>query len=166
MGACCSKSDVQGGKFVGVSGNGDAAVLDSAGAAVGVRQNSFSLAASSGRWMKFGSLRKRNSSGYYEDNDLPINRQVNVAGKMCMNGASNVACLYTQQGKKGTNQDAMVVWEVGCSVLPHVMNMTTQPYPSSLFGSIGCRMVGAQSFRLFCLETEGVCLADEALPIA
>ncbi|KAI4388543.1 hypothetical protein MLD38_000862 [Melastoma candidum] len=111
MGACCSKSDVQGGKFVGVSGNGDAAVLDSAGAAVGVRQNSFSLAASSGRWMKFGSLRKRNSSGYYEDNDLPINRQVNVAGKMCMNGASNVACLYTQQGKKGTNQDAMVVWE-------------------------------------------------------
>ncbi|KAI4321763.1 hypothetical protein MLD38_035109 [Melastoma candidum] len=126
MGACCSKSGVQGRNFVGVSGDGDATMVGSTGAAVGVRQNSFSLSASSGRWMKLGSLRKRNTSGYYyEDNDLPINRQVNVAGRMFMNGASNVASLYTQQGKKGTNQDAMVVWEVRCSVLSHVMTMTT-----------------------------------------
>jgi hypothetical protein len=35
-----------------------------------------------------------------------------VAGRMCANGSSAVACLHTQQGRKGTNQDAMVVWEV------------------------------------------------------
>ncbi|KAF0896019.1 hypothetical protein E2562_018151 [Oryza meyeriana var. granulata] len=34
-----------------------------------------------------------------------------VEGRMCVNGASAAACLHTQQGRKGTNQDAMVVWE-------------------------------------------------------
>lgn len=33
-------------------------------------------------------------------------------GRLIENGACNKACLYTQQGKKGTNQDAMIVWEV------------------------------------------------------
>lgn len=35
-----------------------------------------------------------------------------VPGRLYLNGASEIACLYTQQGKKGTNQDAMLVWEV------------------------------------------------------
>ena len=35
-----------------------------------------------------------------------------VAGRTCANGASAAACLHTQQGRKGTNQDAMLVWEV------------------------------------------------------
>ncbi|KAL0717755.1 hypothetical protein Bca4012_067077 [Brassica carinata] len=34
-----------------------------------------------------------------------------VPGRMFMNGSSDVACIFTQQGKKGPNQDAMVVWE-------------------------------------------------------
>ncbi|KAJ3707465.1 hypothetical protein LUZ61_011170 [Rhynchospora tenuis] len=34
-----------------------------------------------------------------------------VSGRMYLNGASEVASIYTQQGKKGTNQDAMVVCE-------------------------------------------------------
>ncbi|KAI7749144.1 LOW QUALITY PROTEIN: hypothetical protein M8C21_024370, partial [Ambrosia artemisiifolia] len=34
-----------------------------------------------------------------------------ITGRMCLNGASEVASLFTQQGKKGTNQDAMIVWE-------------------------------------------------------
>lgn len=32
-------------------------------------------------------------------------------GRICANGASSNACIFTQQGRKGTNQDAMVVWE-------------------------------------------------------
>ncbi|KAJ0965225.1 hypothetical protein J5N97_026363 [Dioscorea zingiberensis] len=32
-------------------------------------------------------------------------------GRMFFNSSSEVACLFTQQGKKGTNQDAMIVWE-------------------------------------------------------
>jgi len=33
-------------------------------------------------------------------------------GRMFRIGASESACLFTQQGRKGTNQDAMLVWEV------------------------------------------------------
>ncbi|KAI3830918.1 hypothetical protein MKW92_046936 [Papaver armeniacum] len=32
-------------------------------------------------------------------------------GRLYSNGSSNAASLFTQQGKKGTNQDAMIVWE-------------------------------------------------------
>eukprot|EP01018_Ginkgo_biloba_P001145 Gb_05168 [translate_table: standard] len=34
-----------------------------------------------------------------------------IPGRMCMNGSSTAACMFTQQGRKGTNQDAMLVWE-------------------------------------------------------
>lgn len=34
-----------------------------------------------------------------------------IPGRFFLNGASEVASLFTQQGKKGTNQDAMIVWE-------------------------------------------------------
>ncbi|MQM01784.1 hypothetical protein Taro_034541 [Colocasia esculenta] len=34
-----------------------------------------------------------------------------VPGRLFLNGSSEVACLFTQQGRKGTNQDAMLVWE-------------------------------------------------------
>ncbi|KAJ9546112.1 hypothetical protein OSB04_025819 [Centaurea solstitialis] len=34
-----------------------------------------------------------------------------IQGRMFLNGSSEFASLFTQQGKKGTNQDAMVVWE-------------------------------------------------------
>lgn len=35
-----------------------------------------------------------------------------IPGRMFLNGSSDIASLYSQQGKKGTNQDAMIVWEV------------------------------------------------------
>ncbi|KAI8030733.1 putative protein phosphatase 2C 33 [Camellia lanceoleosa] len=34
-----------------------------------------------------------------------------IPGRMFLNGSTEVASLFTQQGKKGTNQDAMIVWE-------------------------------------------------------
>ncbi|OIT38502.1 PREDICTED: probable protein phosphatase 2C 33 [Nicotiana attenuata] len=34
-----------------------------------------------------------------------------IPGRMLLNGSSEVASLFTQQGKKGPNQDAMIVWE-------------------------------------------------------
>ncbi|XP_071725742.1 probable protein phosphatase 2C 66 [Rutidosis leptorrhynchoides] len=34
-----------------------------------------------------------------------------VPGRLFGNGSTSIASLYTQQGKKGTNQDAMIVWE-------------------------------------------------------
>ncbi|KAK4487928.1 hypothetical protein RD792_003666 [Penstemon davidsonii] len=34
-----------------------------------------------------------------------------IPGQMFWNGSSDIASIFTQQGKKGTNQDAMIVWE-------------------------------------------------------
>ncbi|CAA2999015.1 probable phosphatase 2C 33 [Olea europaea subsp. europaea] len=42
----------------------------------------------------------------------PFNEQLRkTPGRMFLNGSSDVTSLFTQQGKKGTNQDAMLVWE-------------------------------------------------------
>ncbi|MED6147897.1 hypothetical protein PIB30_048215 [Stylosanthes scabra] len=38
-----------------------------------------------------------------------------IPGRMHLNGSSEVASLYCKQGKKGINQDAMLVWENFCS---------------------------------------------------
>ncbi|XP_020261551.1 probable protein phosphatase 2C 33 [Asparagus officinalis] len=38
-----------------------------------------------------------------------------IPGRMFLNGASGIASMFTQQGKKGTNQDAMIVWENFCA---------------------------------------------------
>lgn len=35
-----------------------------------------------------------------------------IPGRLFGNGSCSFASLHTQQGKKGTNQDAMIVWEV------------------------------------------------------
>lgn len=35
-----------------------------------------------------------------------------VPGRMFLNGSSDVASMYCKQGRKGVNQDAMLVWEV------------------------------------------------------
>lgn len=84
---------------------------DAAGAATEKQSSS-----SSRRWKKIGSIGKLKfgSSGYCEGalNQPSYQSQIHVVGRMCSNGASHAACLYTQQGKKGANQDAMLVWEV------------------------------------------------------
>ena len=61
---------------------------------------------SSKRWI----TRKKTRGEKVGDRDVA--HQVEIPGRLISNGGSKVACLYTQQGKKGTNQDAMLVWEV------------------------------------------------------
>ncbi|CAI8592101.1 unnamed protein product [Vicia faba] len=38
-----------------------------------------------------------------------------LPGRMFLNGSSDVASMYCKQGRKGVNQDAMLVWENFCS---------------------------------------------------
>ncbi|XP_061351178.1 probable protein phosphatase 2C 33 isoform X2 [Gastrolobium bilobum] len=57
---------------------------------------------------RFGS---RATSFEYWRNE-PLHR---IPGRIFLNGSTQVASLFTQQGKKGTNQDAMIVWENFCS---------------------------------------------------
>ncbi|KAL8544697.1 hypothetical protein ACS0TY_005069 [Phlomoides rotata] len=52
-------------------------------------------------------LGSRNSSFDYRREEQ-LHR---TPGRMFLNGSSEIASLYTQQGRKGTNQDAMIVWE-------------------------------------------------------
>jgi hypothetical protein len=67
-----------------------------------------------------------------------------VAGRTCANGASAAACLHTQQGRKGTNQDAMVVWEVSCR---HTAVFSFVPVDlESLIGG-GARSTGDSLFK-------------------
>lgn len=42
-----------------------------------------------------------------------------IPERMFLNGSSDVACIFTKQGKKGTNQDSMLVWEV--TINKHVL---------------------------------------------
>ncbi|XP_071712068.1 probable protein phosphatase 2C 33 [Rutidosis leptorrhynchoides] len=56
------------------------------------------------------SLKKKTSrsSSFNTQREDRLHR---IPGRMFLNGSSEVASLFTQQGKKGTNQDAMIVWE-------------------------------------------------------
>ncbi|OIW20746.1 hypothetical protein TanjilG_21811 [Lupinus angustifolius] len=56
-------------------------------------------------------LGSHSSSTEYWKNE-PLHR---VPGRIFLNGSTQFASLFTQQGKKGTNQDAMLVWENFCS---------------------------------------------------
>lgn len=65
----------------------------------------------------FSSLQASGESGKARGRSKEEEEQLReVPGRMCLNGSSSVASLFTQRGKKGTNQDAMIVWEV-CSFL-------------------------------------------------
>lgn len=57
----------------------------------------------------------RNSSFDYRREDPALHR---IPGRIFLNGSTEVASLFTQQGKKGTNQDAMIVWEVTTYLSP------------------------------------------------
>lgn len=53
----------------------------------------------------------RSYSDYLLSESKKGNKLSNIPGRMHLNGASSVASLFTKQGKKGPNQDAMIVWE-------------------------------------------------------
>lgn len=57
-----------------------------------------------------GSGRWRRPRGYKGGGEIEGTQQ--VLDRLISNGSSKSACLYTQQGKKGTNQDAMLFFEV------------------------------------------------------
>ncbi|KAK8317427.1 hypothetical protein V6Z11_A13G106200 [Gossypium hirsutum] len=60
----------------------------------------------------FDYRKKRNSRKKSGSVDFRKEEQLHrIPGRLFLNGSSGVASLYTQQGKKGTNQDAMIVWE-------------------------------------------------------
>ncbi|KAF8111741.1 hypothetical protein N665_0073s0096 [Sinapis alba] len=50
---------------------------------------------------------RRTSSGRI----VSLNNLVSIPNRITSNGKSKSSCVFTQQGRKGINQDAMIVWE-------------------------------------------------------
>lgn len=62
-----------------------------------------------GKKRKSSKKKTSRSSSFNSQREDHLHR---IPGRLFLNGSSEVASLFTQQGKKGTNQDAMIVWEV------------------------------------------------------
>ena len=48
----------------------------------------------------------------FSDHVMALQHLPSIPNRIFMNGKSRTSCIFTQQGRKGINQDAMVVWEV------------------------------------------------------
>ncbi|KAK6934709.1 PPM-type phosphatase-like domain [Dillenia turbinata] len=120
MGSCYSTVH-KGSESVG-RGGGEGGGVDSTSSDNNRLSNSASKRCGSGRWKKkisgsvefpfisgIGSNRRGGDGG---GGVVVMEHELHrVPGRMFLNGASEVSCLFTQQGRKGTNQDAMLVWE-------------------------------------------------------
>lgn len=93
MGSCLSSDGGGGRSSLGPSslGTGSPALGSQKGKKAGKRQSS-----------------SRYSSVESNRGEDPLHR---IPGRMFLNGESRIASLFSQQGKKGINQDAMIVWE-------------------------------------------------------
>lgn len=55
--------------------------------------------------------RKRNKKTF-ADHVSTLQHLPSIPNRIFTNGKSRASCIFTQQGRKGINQDAMIVWEV------------------------------------------------------
>lgn len=51
------------------------------------------------------------------DHVVSLQKLQSLPNRICSNGKSRSSCIFTQQGRKGINQDAMIVWEVSIFML-------------------------------------------------
>ncbi|XP_060958598.1 probable protein phosphatase 2C 74 [Cannabis sativa] len=64
------------------------------------------------RTISSNSSSSASPSSPYSTIDSHIEKRLHrVPGRICLNGCSDVTSLFTKQGQKGVNQDAMIVWE-------------------------------------------------------
>ncbi|KAG6661417.1 hypothetical protein I3843_03G167600 [Carya illinoinensis] len=47
----------------------------------------------------------------FSDHVVGLQHLPSIPSRIFMNGKSRTSCIFTQQGRKGINQDAMIVWE-------------------------------------------------------
>ncbi|KAM6553814.1 hypothetical protein CsatB_014576 [Cannabis sativa] len=67
------------------------------------------------RTISSNSSSSASPSSPYSTIDSHIEKRLHrVRGRICLNGCSDVTSLFTKQGQKRVNQDAMIVWEYLC----------------------------------------------------
>lgn len=55
---------------------------------------------------------RKKSRRTFSDHVIALKHLSSIPNRIFTNGKSRTSCIYTQQGRKGINQDAMIVWEV------------------------------------------------------
>ncbi|KAI4319805.1 hypothetical protein MLD38_033360 [Melastoma candidum] len=58
-----------------------------------------------------GLCRKKRTKRMYSERHAALQHLPSLPNRILTNGKSRSSCIFTQQGKKGINQDAMIVWE-------------------------------------------------------
>ncbi|XP_057796503.1 probable protein phosphatase 2C 52 [Salvia miltiorrhiza] len=56
-------------------------------------------------------FRRKRSRRTFSDHATTLQHLSSVPNRIITNGRSSSSCIFTQQGRKGINQDAMIVWE-------------------------------------------------------
>lgn len=69
-------------------------------------------AVSSSSCLGMGLCGRKRSKRTFSDHVATLQHLSSIPNRIFMNGKSRSSCTFTQQGRKGINQDAMIVWEV------------------------------------------------------
>lgn len=104
-----------------------------------------------------GNRKKRKPSAAGADDQSLLRH---IPGRHCSNAATKTACLYTQQGKKGTNQDAMLFWENFCSRSDTVFCGVFDGHGP--FGHVVAKKVRDSLPVLLCTQWEASCADEES----
>lgn len=67
--------------------------------------------------MGIGICRRKRTKKTFADHVNTLQHLPSIPNRIFTNGKSQASCIFTQQGRKGINQDAMIVWEVSSVVL-------------------------------------------------
>ncbi|KAE9599852.1 hypothetical protein Lal_00045786 [Lupinus albus] len=61
--------------------------------------------------LEIGFCGQKRARRTFSDNVISLHQLPWLPNKIVTNGKSRSSCIFTQQGQKGVNQDAMIVWE-------------------------------------------------------
>ncbi|WJZ99424.1 hypothetical protein VitviT2T_017872 [Vitis vinifera] len=61
--------------------------------------------------MGIGICRRKRTKKTFADHVNTLQHLPSIPNRIFTNGKSRASCIFTQQGRKGINQDAMIVWE-------------------------------------------------------
>lgn len=74
--------------------------------------------------LEIGCCGQKRARRTFSDHVISLTNLSSLPNRVFTNGKSRSSCIFTQQGRKGINQDAMVVWEVSMFVFFWERNMT------------------------------------------
>jgi hypothetical protein len=71
--------------------------------------------------LEIGFCGKKRARRTFSDHVISLHHLSSLPSRIFTNGKSRGSCIFTQQGRKGINQDAMVVWEVSMLIFSLIM---------------------------------------------